>query len=134
MSVRSTELGSTSRFAVGALATWRLTHLVVLEDGPADIVVRVRRRAGDGPAGAALDCFHCVSVWAAAALAPAVTRRRSALPLVALGLSGAACLLERVTTTRGEDDGLLWAEAQAGGEGNGADPRESRRDPDASRR
>ena len=96
------------RFAVATLAVWRLTHLVVEEDGPADVVVRMRRRAGDGVVGDAMDCFYCFSVWAAAACAPAVTRRPRRLPLVALALSGAACLLER-TTTRGDDDELLRA-------------------------
>ena len=30
------------RLAVGALATWRLTHLLSSEDGPMDIIIRVR--------------------------------------------------------------------------------------------
>ena len=39
------------KFVVAALATWRVTHLLASEDGPADIVVRVRRRLGDGVLG-----------------------------------------------------------------------------------
>ena len=108
---------------MATLAVWRLTHLVVEEDGPADIVVRVRRRVGDGAVGGAMDCFYCFSVWAAAACAPTVTRRPRRLPVVALALSGAACLLER-TTTRGGHDELLRTEAQAGVEGSTADPRQ----------
>ena len=46
------------RFLVGALATWRVTHLLVEEDGPADLVFRLRERAGDGWVGQALDCFY----------------------------------------------------------------------------
>ena len=111
---------SAFRFAMASLATWRLTHLIVEEDGPADVVVHVRRRAGDGMVGAAMDCFHCCSVWAGAAFAPAVTRQPRKLPLVTLALSGAACLLERATT-RGENDELLWAQAQAGDQGGTAD-------------
>ena len=34
--------GSATRFLVGALATWRVTHLLVEEDGPADTVARVK--------------------------------------------------------------------------------------------
>ncbi|MGZ4333866.1 MAG: hypothetical protein ACXVRJ_06290 [Gaiellaceae bacterium] len=127
------------RFALASLATWRLTHLLVEEDGPADAVVRLRQRVGDGTLGAAMDCFYCASVWVGAVHAPAVTRRRRDLPVVALALSGAACLLERATpdrscseTWRGEDDELLWEEAQAGVQGIAADAREPGRDADAS--
>jgi hypothetical protein len=119
------------RFALASLATWRIAHLVVEEDGPFELVVQVRERAGDGVIGSLLDCFYCSSVWVGAACAPAVTRRRKELPLAALALSGAACLLERVTKG-GDDDELLWQEAEAG-KGSTADAREPRRDPDASR-
>ena len=111
---------SALRFVAASLAAWRVTHLVVEEDGPADVVVRLRRRAGDGMAGAAMDCFYCFSVWVGVAFAPAVTQRPRRLPLVALALSGAACLLERART-RGENDELLWAQAQAGRQGSQAD-------------
>ena len=67
-----------SRFLVGALATWRVTHLLVEEDGPADVVVRLRRRAGDGWIGQAMDCFYCLSIWMAAPVAAAVARRPQA--------------------------------------------------------
>jgi hypothetical protein len=73
---------------MASLATWRLTHLIVEEDGPADVVVHVRRRAGDGMVGAAMDCFHCCSVWAGAAEAAA----------------GHACALGRSLSTRTRDD------------------------------
>jgi hypothetical protein len=83
-----------SRFALAALATWRVTHLLAEEDGPFDAVVRVRRALGDGQLGELMDCFHCLSMWVAAPLTFTVTRRREA-PLVWLALSGAACLLQR---------------------------------------
>jgi len=87
--------GSTARFAVAALATWRVTHLLASEDGPADGVVRLRARLGAGKAAGVMDCFQCLSVWIAAPASLYVTRdRRDAVP-VWLALSGAACLLER---------------------------------------
>lgn len=82
--------GFPSRFLVGALATWRVTHLLVEEDGPGDAVVRLRRRAGDGWIGSALDCFYCLSIWTAVPVAAAVARRPRAAPLTWLALSGAA--------------------------------------------
>jgi hypothetical protein len=98
------------RFAVGVLATWRVTHLLVAEDGPADIVVRLRRQAGDSWIGDALDCFYCLSVWTAVPIAVAVARSRREAPLTWLALSGAACLLERATE-KGDID-VLWEQAQ----------------------
>ena len=103
--------GSATRFLVGALATWRVTHLLVEEDGPADMVVRLRHRAGDGWMGQAMDCFYCLSIWTAAPVAAAVARRPREAPLAWLALSGAACLLERATTEKGDLD-VLWEQAQ----------------------
>jgi len=85
------------RFVLASLATWRFTHLLVEEDGPADVVVHLRARAGESWIGELMDCFYCLSTWVAAPLAVAVTRRRRDTPLVWLALSGAACLLERAT-------------------------------------
>jgi len=105
--------GFPSRFLVGALATWRVTRLLVEEDGPGDVIVRLRRRAGDGWVGTAMDCFYCLSIWTAAPVAVAVARRRREVPLTWLALSGAACLLERATTEKGDLD-VLWEQAQEG--------------------
>ena len=91
------DLGFAARFAVASLATWRVTHLLAEEDGPADLVVRARAALGEGTAGARMDCFYCLSVWVAAPLSLTVTRRRAELPAVWLGLSAGACLLERLT-------------------------------------
>jgi uncharacterized protein DUF1360 len=113
------------RFLVGALATWRLAHLLAAEDGPGDMVVRLRRRAGEGWAGSLMDCFYCLSVWTAAPVTAAVARRPREAPLTWLALSGAACLLERVTAEKGGLD-VLWEQAQAGADARSgeADPRE----------
>lgn len=103
--------GFPSRFLVGSLATWRVTHLLVAEDGPGGMVVRLRRRLGDGWMGSAMDCFYCLSIWTAAPVAAAVVRRPREAPLTWLALSGAACLLERATTEKGDLD-VLWEQAQ----------------------
>jgi Protein of unknown function (DUF1360) len=71
--------------------------LIAEEDGPANTVVRVRARLGQSLAGELMDCFYCLSVWVAAPLALTVTRRPRELIGTWLALSGAACLLERVT-------------------------------------
>ena len=109
-----------ARFLLASLATWRVTHLLAEEDGPADLVVRLRRRLGAGLLGELTDCFYCLSMWVAAPAGLIVARRRRDVPVTWLALSGAACLLERATAspdtpdeTRGEIDELLWKEAKA---------------------
>ena len=86
------------RFALASLATWRLTHLLAEEDGPADVVLRLRTRLGPGRLGELMDCFYCLSIWVAAPLTGVVVRRRREAPLTWLALSAAACLLERVAS------------------------------------
>lgn len=57
-----------------ALATWRLTHLVVSEGGPFAIFEHLRRLAGAEEPGELVglallfSCVWCFSVWAAALL------------------------------------------------------------------
>src|SRR5262245_1543874 len=111
---RDTPAAVLTRFAFAALATWRVSHLLAEEDGPADAVVRLRARLGASPLGELMDCFACLSVWVAAPASRYVVRsRRDAVP-VALALSGAACLLERVH--RPEPVVEPIAEVLAGGE------------------
>ena len=86
-----------TRFALAALATWRVTHLLAEEDGPANLVVRARARLGTSAAGELMDCFYCLSVWIAAPLTLTVTRRPREVFATWLALSGAACLLEQAT-------------------------------------
>jgi hypothetical protein len=87
---------------VATLATWRLCHLVAHEDGPLDFVVRLRRRAGNGQLGALMDCPYCLSLWWAAPLAGWLTLDWALGVIAALGLwlgiSGGACVIERLTS------------------------------------
>jgi hypothetical protein len=96
--VTAASVGPGMRFALASLATWRVTHLLAEEDGPANVVVRLRERAGEGQLGELMDCFYCLSIWVAAPFGIAVARRPREAPLLSLALSGAACLLEQATT------------------------------------
>ena len=91
------ELGVWLRFVLAVLATWRVTHLLAHEDGPADLLVRLRKRVGAGPVGRLMDCFQCLSLWVAAPFALFLARRLLDWLLVWLATSGATCLLERVS-------------------------------------
>ena len=88
------------RLILGALAVWRITHLLNAEDGPGDVFVRFRKRAGNGWFGRLLDCFYCLSLWVAAPLAWIVGTGWLERLLLWPALSGAAILLERATTRR----------------------------------
>ncbi|MBC7896928.1 MAG: DUF1360 domain-containing protein [Cytophagaceae bacterium] len=94
------------QFLLITLATWRLTHLLVEEDGPWDLVVKLRKALGDSVAGRAMDCFYCLSLWISAPLAFFVTTEPVALFVVWLAASGGACLLERVTLRPKSDGGM----------------------------
>jgi hypothetical protein len=86
-----------ARFVVASLATWRIAHLLAYEDGPGDLLVKLRVRLGHGFWGKLMDCFYCLSLWVAVLFAPVVTRRLPEAALIWVALSGAACLLERAT-------------------------------------
>lgn len=50
---------------IGALAVWRLTHLLYGEDGPWNLLARLRYFVGQGFWGNLMDCFYCLSLWIA---------------------------------------------------------------------
>jgi hypothetical protein len=90
------ELSPAFKFVLAVLATWRVTHLLAREDGPFDIVLRLRLRLGDGMLGRLVDCFYCLSMWVAAPIALLIYVQPRDLLLIWLALSGAACLIDRI--------------------------------------
>ena len=89
-------------FLLGLLCVWRITHLLNAEDGPWNLLVRLRRRAGDGFWGELLDCFYCLSLWIAAPLAWLLGDGSKERLLLWPALSAGAILLEKLTS-RTED-------------------------------
>lgn len=107
------------RFVLAVLATWRVTHLLAKEDGPADLIARFRARLGNRFLGNLMDCFYCLSVWIAAPMACSVSGKIIDWLLTWWAISGAVCLLERLgqepvviqPITKGEiTDGMLRSE------------------------
>ncbi len=82
---------------LGILGVWRLTHLLNAEDGPWDLLVRLRRAVGNSFWGSLMDCFYCLSLWVAAPFAWVIGHGWRERLLLWPALSGAAILLERVT-------------------------------------
>jgi len=89
-------MGFWARFVMAVLATWRVTHLLASEDGPADLIVRFRALLGQSTAGRLMDCFNCLSLWIAVPAALFVSNRPLEWLISWLALSGGACLLERM--------------------------------------
>lgn len=85
-------------FLVGALAVWRVTHLLNVEDGPWEVLERMRRRLGQGMLRSLFDCFYCLSLWVAFALVFAFGETWQMRALLWPALSAAAILLERITS------------------------------------
>ena len=117
--------GLWARLLVAVLATWRVTHLLANEDGPADIIVKFRKLLGQSMAGQLMDCFNCLSLWIAALAALFVSRRPAEWLMSWLAISGGACLLERLgrepvviqpqpETSEGDLDHVLWTEPRGG--------------------
>jgi len=104
-------MGLAFDFLLMALATWRLMTLLMYEEGPWQLLTRLRGRLGilhddDGPMawptsmpGAIFRCSSCMGLW----MAPVVLALWWTAPVViwALALSGAANLLE----SRADDEG-----------------------------
>jgi hypothetical protein len=82
---------------LATLCVWRITHLLQAEDGPWDLVVRLRRAAGEGFAGRLLDCFYCLSLWISAPFAGGCGETWRERLLLWPALSAAAIFLERLT-------------------------------------
>lgn len=86
------------RFVLCVLGVWRVTHLLVAEDGPWDLIVRLRRALGETTLGRLIDCFYCLSLWISVPFAFLVGggARVADWLIVWLALSGGACLLHRM--------------------------------------
>jgi hypothetical protein len=88
---------SVTGFIICTLAIWRISHLFSQEDGPFDIVIKFRKLFGQGFFGDLLDCFYCLSMWVAIPFAVLLCNQWLQGIIIWLALSGAACLLFKLT-------------------------------------
>ena len=112
-------------FTLGVFAVWRVTHLLNAEDGPADLVIRLRSMLGDTLLATLMDCFYCLSLWIALPVAALLSRSVLEGLLAWLALSGGACLLNGIArnpvvieslppqTSAGDTEHVLRSEAHA---------------------
>jgi hypothetical protein len=97
-------------FLAAVLAVWRVTHLIVVEDGPWDVVRRLRGVGERIGLERLVNCFLCCSVWVAIPFALLLTREWKGVAIVLPALSGGAILLERVTRER--EAAAAWIESK----------------------
>lgn len=83
-------------FVIAALATWRVSHLIAKEEGPFHLFGKWRTLVGGNAVGELFTCFQCLSLWIGAGLALLAGLSWKEIALLALSLSGAACLLNRL--------------------------------------
>lgn len=88
---------------LAALATWRITHFLIREDGPYNLGNHIRLAVGQtydensqcaapNEIGKALCCFHCASVWVALGVTIFTFGKLDVLKIFAI--SAAAILLD----------------------------------------
>ena len=80
------------------------------EDGPWDVVVRLRRAAGEGVLGQMLDCFYCLSFWVSVIPAICLGKKLGERILLGPALSAGAILLERVTDHKYSESPAVFIE------------------------
>ncbi len=104
------------RFILAVLGTWRITHLINKEDGPWDVIVKLRQKSEDGVLGQMMDCFKCTSLWTAIPFVFFIEGNIIERIVLWLAISGAAILInelisEPLIIEQGEnEDGLLRTE------------------------
>jgi hypothetical protein len=81
---------------VALLGVWRVTRLLVAEDGPWDISARLREAMGHGMWGKLFDCFSCLSLWVSAPFAFTLAATGYERVLLWPALSGGAIIIERL--------------------------------------
>ncbi len=86
------------QLVISTLAVWRITHLLQAEDGPWDIIFKIRKAVGNGFFGSLMDCFYCLSIWVALPLGIYFGNGWFEKILLWLALSGGAILLQNIST------------------------------------
>lgn len=85
------------KYLILVIVVWRLTHLISAEDGPFDLIIKLRRLAGNTFFGKLMDCFYCLSIWIGLGCAVLATTNFIEIVMLTFYYSGASLLLEKLT-------------------------------------
>lgn len=83
---------------LAVLCVWRVTHLLHAEDGPWDLMRRLRDALGGRSGSGLLDCFYCLSLWVSAPAAWWLGRDLTHGLVLWPAISAGAILIERLTS------------------------------------
>ncbi|WP_214225057.1 DUF1360 domain-containing protein [Pedobacter sp. B4-66] len=87
-------------FLISVLSVWRVTHLIQAEDGPFDVIYKLRKLAGKSFFGSLMDCFFCLSIWVALPIGIYFGNNWVEKVLLVFSFSAAAILLEQIFMKR----------------------------------
>ena len=87
--------GSPITLVVVILGVWRLTSFICYDAGPFGLFSRARKILYQLRLGALVECFHCMSVWVAAAVVVTVYEPALSSLLLVVAVSGGTSLIER---------------------------------------
>jgi len=88
---------------ISILAVWRITHLLQAEDGPWDVIFRIRKAVGNGFWGSLMDCFYCLSIWIALPFGILLGNSILNSFILWMAISGGAILLQRFSTCKNNE-------------------------------
>jgi hypothetical protein len=85
------------KYLLLVVVVWRITHLLSAEDGPFDLVFKIRKWLGNSFLGKLMDCFYCLSIWIGLLAALYTGETAMQVVLFCFYYSGASILLEKLT-------------------------------------
>lgn len=85
------------RYLVFVIIVWRITHLISAEDGPFELIIKIRKSLGNSFWGKLMDCFYCLSIWIGLIAALCVFNNWQEIIIFTLYYSGASILIEKST-------------------------------------
>jgi hypothetical protein len=88
------------KFLITVLAAWRITHLIQAEDGPWDIIFKIRKSLGNGFWGNLMDCFYCTSIWISLPFAIFYGKTLFDFFSYWMAISGGAILLQKISSNK----------------------------------
>jgi hypothetical protein len=90
-------MSALEKYFIMSIIVWRLTHFLVVEDGPLDIIIRLRKALGTNFLNKLVSCFYCSSVWIGFGAAALASAQFKEIIVLSFYYSGLAILLERMT-------------------------------------
>jgi len=90
-------MNSLEIYLILVIVVWRITHLICMEDGPFELVIKLRKKLGNSFLGKLMDCFYCLSIWIGLSVAVFVGSDIIEIVILTIYYSGASVLLEKIT-------------------------------------